>query len=274
MELSIVRIHKASASSARPRAQRCPVIHPDKYLSQCPFIRMNEEVHAPHSVFPFHCHAKAVTVTLVVDGSVERTDRTGTRWRLSRGDADFSLGDGGVMQAETTGEVEAKLVHLWIDLPRALEASTARHQVVRRQDACRASFDDASALLYAGTLGAALGPYTSPWPITVADLSLQAGKRASLPLSSTERSFAYVMSGNIELGRNRVQLDRGTVAWIERTVRPGSRDSLSLNAMKETRLLLFSSPVIAEADSAGDGNSADSLSDSGDGLATGSDRPA
>src|SRR5450432_1401884 len=247
MELSIVRIHKASASGGRPWVQPRLVIHPDKYLSQCPFILLNEEVHAPHSVFPFHCHAKVVMVTLVVDGNVERTDRTGTHWRLSRGAADFSLGDGGAMQGETTSEVGAKLLHLWIDLPVALEASAARHQVVRHEDAYRASFDDASALLYAGTLGAATGPHTTPWPITVADLSLKAGKRASLPLASTERSFAYIMSGNIELGRNRVQLDRGTVAWIERAVRPGGLASLSLNAIKETRLLLFSSPILGEA---------------------------
>jgi hypothetical protein len=42
--------------------------------------------------------------------------------------------------------------------------------------------------------------------------------------------------------------------------------------MKNTRLLLFSSPVIGDADSAEDGNGVDSAGDSAEELATGRDR--
>lgn len=268
MELTVVRIHKASASGGQPWVQARPIIHPDKYLSQCPFILLNEESHPPLSQFPIHSHRKVVTVTLVVDGSVEQTDGTGVHRRLGQGDAAFSIGSRGVMQGATPSERGVKLLHLWINVPATLAPSSEDHQIVRQADACRGTFGDAAALLYAGTLGATSGPHTSPWPITVADVSLQAGKRASLPLRSTERSFAYVLNGDIELGRNQVQLNRGNVAWIERTVDPGGVNSLSLRATKESRILLFSSPMLDGADSAANGNSADRCSEGPDDAAT------
>jgi redox-sensitive bicupin YhaK (pirin superfamily) len=187
-----------------------------------------------------------VAVTFAVDGGVEQTDSAGVRWQLRQGDAGFSIGGGGVMQGATRNDQGVKLLHLWINLPNTLKLGSAAHQVIRHEDARRASFGDASALLYAGTLGSSSGPYASPWPITVADLSLQAGKKASLPLASNERCFAYILSGDVELGRNQVQLNRGSVAWIERTVEPVTISLLSLRAAKETRVLLFSSPVFAE----------------------------
>jgi redox-sensitive bicupin YhaK (pirin superfamily) len=268
MELSVVRIHKASASGGQPWVQARPIIHPDNYLSQCPFILLNEESHPPLSQFPIHSHRRVVTVTLVVDGSVEQTDMTGAHCRLGQGDAAFSIGSRGVVQGATPSERGVKLLQLWINVPSTLAPGGEDPQVVRQADACRGTFGDAAALLYAGTLGATSGPHTSPWPITVADLSIQAGKRASLPLRSTERNFAYILNGVIELGRNQVQLNRGNVAWIERTVDPGGVDSLSLRATKESRILLFSSPMLDEADSATDRSSADSCSEGTEGAAS------
>ena len=247
MELSVVRIHKASAPvGGQPWVPVRPVIYPDKYLSQCPFILLNEESHPALSEFPIRSRKGAIAVTLVVDGSVERTDVTDAHWRLAQGDAQFSMGGGDVVQGATSGEVGVKMLRLWLHLPPTLELAIAHPQVVRREDAARANLGDASVLLYAGTLGPTSGPHTSPWPITVADISLPAGKRASLALASTERSFAYILGGDVELGRNRVPLNRGNVAWVERTVRPGGVDSLTLRASKATRILFFSSPVFGE----------------------------
>jgi redox-sensitive bicupin YhaK (pirin superfamily) len=260
MELSVVRIHKAGTSGGQPWVQARPVVRPDNYLSQCPFILLNEESHPPLSEFPIHSHRGVVTVTLAVEGSVEQTDRTGTHWHLAQGDATFSTG-GGVMQGATSSEQGVRLLHLWINLPATFKGGRAHHQVVRHEDASRANFGDASVLLYAGTLGMASGPHADPWPVAVADLSLQAGKLASLPLTSTERSFAYILSGDIELGRNQVRLNRGHVAWFERTVRPEGINTLTLRAEKETRILLFSSPVFGEGESAAGGSSTDCASD-------------
>lgn len=250
MELSVIRIHKASTPGGQPWLNARPVVHPDKYLSQCPFVLLNEETYEAHDEFPVHSRKGVISVALVLDGSAHQTDGTGSRWHLAHGDADFSIGGGGVLQG-AAGDSGVQLLRLWINLPDTLKTTSARHQLVRLAEARRASFGDASALLYAGTLGDVAGPHTSPWPLTVVDLSLPAGKSMELPLASNERSFVYVVRGNLELGRNQVHLARDSVAWIERAIGPDSINSLSARAVKDTRLLLFSSAVFGEGASGG-----------------------
>ena len=246
MELSVVRFHKATSPGNQPWVQARSVVHPDKYLSQCPFILLNEESYAPFSEFPIRSHDGVISMTLVLEGSVEQTDGTGRRWRLEQGDADFSASSGGLLHAVTSGEQGVRFLQLWVNMPPSFKPNMPQRQVVRHEDTHNTTFGEASALLYAGSLGEARAPNRSPWPVTIVDLSLQAGAKASLPLASSERSFAYILTGTIELGRNRVRLDRGTVAWTERTVTPGEINSLEARALTGTRLLLVSSPVIGE----------------------------
>ena len=255
MELSVVRIHKATSAGGQPWVQARSVVHPDKYLSQCPFILLNEESYAPLSEFPIRSHDGVVAMTLVLDGGIEQVDGTGSRWRLEQGDADFTAGRGGVLRAEASEERGVRLLHLWLNLPPSLKPESTRRQIVRQEDAQRVFFGDASASVYAGSLGttAPAGSALSPWPITVADVSLRAGARASLPLASTERSFTYVLGGTIELGRNQVRLSQGSVAWAERTLMSGEVNSLPVHAVADTRMLFVSSPVFSDRGAAGDG---------------------
>ena len=246
MELSVVRIHKAIHSGRQPWAQARSVIHPDKYLSQCPFILLNEESHASFSEFPVRSRDGVIAMTLVLEGSVEQTDGRGERWRLDQGDADFSTGRGGVLRAETSGEQGVRFLHLWVNMPASRKPGAERRCIVRREHARRVRFDDASGLLYAGSIGSTPTPQGSPWPITIMDVSLQAGGKASFPLASSERSFSYILSGSLQLGRNEVRLNRGNVAWTERSVVPGDVDALTARAVSDTRLVFISSPVIGE----------------------------
>ncbi len=246
MELSVVRIHKTTSSGSQPWVQVRSVVHPDKYLSQCPFILLNEEFYPPLSEFPIRSHDGVIAMTLVLEGSVEQTDGSGRQWHLKQGDADFSTGRGGVLRAETSGEEGVRFLHLWVNMPPSLKPNMAQRQIVHHADTHTAFFGDASALLYAGSLGTASAPQRSPWPVTIADVALKAGTQASLPIASTERSFAYILAGAVELGRNQVRLNRGSVAWIERTVAPGDVNSLKAHALTDTRMLFISSPVIGE----------------------------
>ena len=246
MELSVVRIHKATTAGSQPWVQARSVVHPDKYLSQCPFILLNEEFYPPLSEFPIRSHDGVIAMTLVLEGGVEQTDGSGRQWGLKQGDADFSTGRGGVLRAETSGEEGVRFLHLWVNMPPSLKPDMTQRQIVRHADAHAASFGDASALLHAGSLGSASAPQRSPWPITIVDIALEAGAQASLPIASTERSFAYILAGAVELGRNQVRLNRGSVAWMERTVTAGDINSLKAHALTDTRMLFISSPVIGE----------------------------
>ena len=252
MELSVVRIHRTSSSGSQPWVQARTIIDPDKYLSQCPFILLNEEAYPALSEFPIRSHEGVIAMTLVLEGSMEQTDGTGSRWRLEQGDADFTTGRAGVLRAETSGDQGVRFLHLWVNMPPSLKPNTMQREFVRREDVRSTSFEGANARVYAGSMGSTSVPRRSPWPITIVDFSLQAGAQASLPLMSTERSFAYILGGTVELGRNQVRLNHGSVAWTERAVTPGDIDSLKVRAMTDTRMLFISSPVIGERTSAVD----------------------
>ena len=246
MELSVVRIQKAITTGSQPWVQARSVVHPDRYLSQCPFILLNEEHYPPLSEFPVRSHDGVITMTLVLEGSMEQTDSTGKQWRLEQGDVDFSTGRDGVLRTETPDEQGVRFLSLRVNVPSSLKPCLAHRQLVRPDEGRRASFGDLSALLYAGSLGATPAPYSTPWPMTLADLSIPAGAQTSLPIASTERSFAYILEGAAELGRNKVPLRRGSVAWLERTTSPEDGSSLEIHALSDARMLFVSSPVIAE----------------------------
>jgi len=54
------------------------------------------------------------------------------------------------------------------------------------------------------------------------------------------------LAGDVEAGRNKVRLNRGSVAWIERTTEPDHSNPLPVHADKDARFLIFSSPVIED----------------------------
>ena len=247
MELSVVRIHKAHSPSGQPWQRTRLVVQPEKYLSQCPFILLAEDWFSPQGGFPTHPHKGIVTVTLVLDGSVRHLDDAGAQLRLNKGDAGFMTAGEGVLHGETPGARGAHVLRLWLNLPSALKSAEARYECLRLADVRVKALDGATALVYAGKVEGVSAPFRSAWPLTLVDLRLQPEMTLDMPLPSGARSFAYVIEGDVEMGRNRVCLGRGDVAWIERgLVDSDSHDTLQIRATREARVLIFASPVIDE----------------------------
>ncbi len=243
MELSVVRIHKADSPSGPPWTHTRLVVPPEKYLSQCPFVLLSEDWYPPDGGFSSHRHEGTVMVVLVLHGSVKHSYGAGAQRQLSRGDAAFLTTGAGVLHGEVAGEHGAHLMRLWLSTPEQLHSVEPRYEVVRCTEAGQAALGQGTARVYAGKLADSSAPLRSPWPITLADLRLPPDAQLTLPLHSSERCFAYVMDGEVEIGRNRVCLARGNVAWIERGLEPGGIGNLPMHAIKRTRVLLFASPV-------------------------------
>lgn len=243
MELSVVRIHKADSPSGPPWAHTRLVVPPEKYLSQCPFVALSEDRYMPDGGFAIQRHEGTVMVVLVLHGSVKHSYGAGAQRQLSRGDAAFLTTGTGVLHGETAGEHGAHLMRLWVSLPEPLHSVEPRYELVRCTQAGYAALGQGTARVYAGNLADSSAPLRSPWLITLADLQLPADAPLTLPLRSSERCFVVVMDGEVEIGRNRVCLARGNVAWIERGLEPAGIGNLPMRAIKHARVLLFASPV-------------------------------
>ncbi len=252
MELSVVRFDKNSATAEPPHVHLRAAVVPDNYLSQCPFLLLNETSYAPRSEFSVPSRAGVVAVTIVLNGSVRQSDEAGEWVHLQSGDAAFFKGcSSGLAQGKASNK-GVRLLQMWVDLPAPIKTTEFKRHVVRHQDVLATTVGDAALSLYCGALGTSTGPLVTPWPFTVADLTIQDAAATTLPLASNERTFVYILTGHVALGRNQVRLSRGSVAWIERTTGREEINSLTIRATNEARLLLVSSAVHGQEAGTGD----------------------
>ena len=226
-----------------PHVHLRAAVVPENYLSQCPFLLLNETSYAPRSEFSVLSRAGVVAVTIVLDGSVRQSDEAGEWVHLHCGDAAFFKGCSSGLAQGKAGNKGVRLLQMWVDLPAQIKAAEFKRHVVRHQNVLATAFGDAALSLYSGGLGTFTGPLVTPWPFTVADLTIRDAAVTTLPLASNGRTFVYVMTGHVALGRNQVRLSRGSVAWIERTTGRAEVNSLTIRATNEARVLLVSSAV-------------------------------
>ncbi len=252
MELSVVRFEKNSMTAEPSHVHLRAAVVPENYLSQCPFLLLNETSYAPRSEFSVPSRAGVVAVTLVLEGGVKQSDEAGEWLQLSSGDAVFFKGCSSGLARGKASSKGVRLLHMWVDLPTPIKAAEFKRRVVRHQDVLVSTTHDAALSVYCGVLGAVTGPLATPWPFTVADLTIQGAAVTTLALASNERAFIYVLNGHVALGRNQVRLSRGSVAWIERTTGREEINSLTIRATNEARLLLVSSAVHVQAAASGD----------------------
>ncbi len=247
MQLSIRSVEPAGAPEARgPNHKARLVIRPENVAEQSPFLLMAEDWFAPPAGFPTHPHRGIETVTFVVAGELLHGDHTGGSGRLSAGDAQFMTAGGGIMHSEMPGPQGVRTLQLWLNLPARLKRVPARYQNVLQPDAPAYRRPGVEARVYAGRLGEIAAPHGSTWPLTMFDLTLEAGATFDAPVPAGERAFAYVLEGEAALGRERSAASAGEVAWAIPASGGEGEDALSVTATKPARLLVYASPIIDE----------------------------
>ncbi len=174
---------------------------------------MAEDWFAPPAGFPTHPHRGIETVTFVLAGALIHADHTGGAGRLKAGDAQFMTAGGGVMHSEMPGPEGVQSLQLWLNLPARLKRVAARYQNVLEQDAPVHRAQGVEAQIYSGRFGDLVVPHASTWPLTLFDLKLAAGAGLDAPLPAGDRVFAYVLEGEVLLGREGRPAKAGDVAW-------------------------------------------------------------
>lgn len=246
-KLSVIRIEKAGLPDGTAEQRHRLVVHPDKYLSQSPFLALVEDWVAPPGGFPTHPHRGMETVTLVLQGAVAHRDHTGAHGVLNEGDVGFMTAGAGVLHSEIPGPEGVHLLQLWLNLPAALKFSPAQFTCVRKADAKALTLDGVAIRVYAGDVMGTSLEHGSTWPLTLLDIRLDKSARMDLPLPTGYRAFAFVLDGDVDIGRNNCAISRDRIAWLERSDRSENPvDVIALHARTSTRLLVYASPEIEE----------------------------
>ncbi len=201
MQLAIKAVEPAGAPEARgPNHKARLVIPPQDVAEHSPFLLMAEDWFAPPAGFPTHPHRGIETVTFVVAGELIHGDHTGGAGRLNAGDAQFMTAGGGIMHSEMPGPQGVRTLQLWLNLPARLKRAAARYENVLRPDAPVHRQPGVEARVYAGRIGAVAVAHGSTWPMTMFELTLEAGATFDAPIPAGERAFAYGLDGEAALG--------------------------------------------------------------------------
>jgi len=151
--------------------------------------------------FPWHPHRGIETITYVLAGSVEHGDSIGNKGVISSGDIQWMTAGSGIIHQEMPKGDQKGRMHgfqLWANLPASLKMIPPRYQEIKSADIPGITDDDGTHVrIVCGNFWGKKGPVdgiaTDP---VYLDVSVQPGKRKSIPVDTRNNAFAYVFSGS------------------------------------------------------------------------------
>lgn len=197
-----------------------PVVEPGDFERTDPFILlMDDRVERPGlPLGEAHPHAGFETVTFMIDGYVRDRDEG----PLNAGDLLWmTAGRGVIHNEEVTSDGKARLLQLWLTLPKSerwVEPSFQRVPLasvpVRRETGVEVR-------LYSGRSGKERSSTRNRVAVTLADMRLEAGATLTQELPASYNGFLYVIEGAAQIGSEAqgaggVRLVSGQVGWLDR----------------------------------------------------------
>lgn len=182
---------------------------------------------------PDHPHRGFETVTYILEGEHEHEDSAGNAGKLGPGDVQWMTAGSGVIHSEMPSariRREGGRVHglqLWVNLPKRDKMMAPRYQDVPASRIPVAASPDGKARVkvIAGEAFGARAVIDTRTPIFYLHFTLQPGARVSQPAPRDYNVFAYVLSGQAQLGKDAVP---GTEAMMLMFDRDGDAVTLSV----------------------------------------------
>jgi redox-sensitive bicupin YhaK (pirin superfamily) len=215
------------------------VVDPKEFASQDPFILLADdriELPAGSTAGGEHPHAGFETVTFVLEGSVH--DRV--EGSLGTGDVQWmTAGSGVIHNEEVVPQGKTRILQLWLTLPHEDRWSAPRFETIARDDAPVRRAPGVQVRVYSGSSGEARSSTRNHVPVTLADISLEAGASLEQDLPASYNGFVYVLEGSVRAGAGDAPLDAGKVGWLDR-IDGGGASSLRITAGDTgARLVLY-----------------------------------
>ncbi len=195
---------------------------------------------------PPHPYAGLQTVTWLFDGVVEHVDSLGNRQRVRPGELALLTAGPGVSRAETTPAGASGALHgvqLWVALPHAARTSV-QPGLTHLPEPPTYSEHGATLRVLAGSLAGETSPAPVHSPLVGAEVTLEPGATAVLPLEAGFEHGVLVAGGE-------VLVDGEVVGRDEMVYLGGGREGLELAAPDDLRgpavlLLLGGEPFMEE----------------------------
>ncbi|MEL1266342.1 pirin family protein [Pseudoxanthomonas putridarboris] len=245
-ERPIARKTRAGAPApgfAGPGHTAMEVVRPDALARTDPFVLLMDDTldFAPgQPVGEAHPHAGLETVTLVLEGSLDDADEG----LLQTGDlAWMTAGRGLVHNEHVKATGHARILQLWVALPRSKRDGDPDLQVVPLETLPLRSEPGVQARLYSGSTGTLTSPTRNRVPMTIVDFLLAPGASTTQALPGAYTGFLYVIDGSLRAGHE--TLSSGDIGWLERVPHDATRLGLEAGS-SGARVVLYAGRPLDE----------------------------
>ncbi len=211
-----------------------PVISPGDYALSDPFILLMDDRIDGQPIGGPHPHAGFETVTLVVKGGMVHDSG-----RLGERDVQWMTAGSGVIHGEGLEQAgQARILQLWLTLPRAQRWVPAGYQDIPYEELPVRREAGVEVRLYSGSSGEVSSKTKNYVPVTLAELLLEPGAAFEQDLPSSYNGFFYVLEGEIAVGPDAKALRPGQVGWLDRP-RGGGDSTVRITGTTRARALLY-----------------------------------
>ncbi len=194
-----------------------------------------------------HPHRGFETVTIAYQGSVDHRDSAGNAGTIHPGDVQWMTAASGVVHEEKHGHDFTaaggafEMIQLWVNLPAAVKMSPPRYQAITSAEIPAADLaPGVVARVIAGELNSVRGPARTFTPITLVDLRMAAGSRASLELPADQNCGIVLLRGDVAVEEQRM------AGEAQITVLSQAGQSIELSAAADSLVLLLGGEPINE----------------------------
>jgi redox-sensitive bicupin YhaK (pirin superfamily) len=236
----------SSADGAGVKLQRAlghrglPIVDPFLLLDEIHSDRQEDWI----AGFPTHPHRGFETVSYLIAGAFEHRDSVGNHGIIGAGDCQWMTAGRGIVHSEMPRQAAGKDLwglQLWVNLPAAQKMIAPRYQDMAASQIPELDLGDAHVRVVTGKVGAKQGPVDG---IAVApamlDVDLPAGAVFRHELEPGDNSFAYLLSGEVQLGARATTARAGHIAVL------GKGSHIMASSEAGGRFLLLSAAPIGE----------------------------
>jgi redox-sensitive bicupin YhaK (pirin superfamily) len=190
------------------------VVSPDALARNSPFVLLMDDrldFKPGQPVGEAHPHAGIETVTLILEGALDDA----AEGRLETGDLVWmSAGRGLIHNENVRAAGKARILQLWVMLPRAARSGDPELQIVPLSTLPVRREPGVEARLYSGSSGELRSPTRNRAPVTMVDFALARNVSVSQELPGAYTAFLYLIDGSVRIGDE--ELSAGDVGWLNR----------------------------------------------------------
>jgi quercetin 2,3-dioxygenase len=214
------------------------VVTPGALEASDPFVLLMDDrldIKTRRQIGGAHPHAGIETVTLVLEGTLIDRDEG----ELNAGDVLWMTAGRGIIHNEAVEVAgKARILQLWVRLPRSDRSTAPTFQMIRKASAPVRTESGAVARLYSGSTGGLRSTTQNRAPVTLVDLTLDAGATFEQELPLWYNGFVYVVDGSAVVGGASL-LETGQVGWLDRPSGIGAGTLTLAAGERGARIVLY-----------------------------------